>query len=190
MSADLTKANEALTNTEDGTSNGLPGLSADLVRYLPDLVPRFESRVREIVREELAAHSEELAHDREKAIDVDARSAAQLIKSTVENDNRGTNRTDESIQDFMQLLEGYLLVLTTDGAQGRELVEDCKARFHARRNLVDERLDAESGVVGIGHGEASPGSDCGDGRSLGDAVGSGNALHISDPTATNSGGVL
>jgi hypothetical protein len=115
-----------------------------------------EARIREIVREELrAAKAEELGHEIAQQAVRDSAATLQALNPVFQSDDALHERHRPFGGELVKFLRAYITFVTTDGAEGREVVEDYLGRFHRRGNLVQDGADGGSGIIGCGH-NASP----------------------------------
>lgn len=149
-----------------------------------------EDRVREIVREELAAVQAELAHDRVPRGVGKAGASLGLFKPVLESDDAGGQRGSDLPNELLELFEGYAALILTDGVQGGQQIQNAVSSWHRRRDVVQQGPDSVSGFVGAGgnHG-ASPSLGL-DPRSVGDGAAPGDELraHTSGAAHPEGGG--
>jgi hypothetical protein len=68
-------------------------------------------------------------------------------------DTRGQSRA-QLHHNFVKLLEGYLTVILSGGAEGSEKVEDALRGWHRPGDLVEQREERVRGVLRSGHGQS------------------------------------
>lgn len=116
-----------------------------------------EARVREIVREELAAQQAELHHDRLPGGVIDSGTSFESLDPVLQGLDADGERRRELTDNLVEFLDGYITFVTTDGTQGLKQIQDAVSRRHRLRNVVREGPDSVSGFVGGGGShDASP----------------------------------
>lgn len=127
-----------------------------------------EARVREIVREELAAHAAKLGHDGVEALVGDARPALDPLDPVLQV-NRADGKQGHPLgDDAVELIKAMLDIVLTDGAKGQEAFKDCLARRHGVGNLIEHGAEHRADFLGVGH-ETSPSLDGLDSLSVGES---------------------
>lgn len=103
-----------------------------------------EARVREIVREELAAQQAELHHDRLPGGVIDSGTSFESLDPVLQGLEADGERRRELTDNLVEFLDGYITFVTTDGTQGLKQIHDAVSRRHRLRNVVREDPDSVS----------------------------------------------